>query len=968
MKILGFIFAFFPLLNALAQSTGTIHGNVKDSLQPIGKIQLLLMPIQRIAQTDSTGTFQFTAIPYGEYELRINDAGYKPFVQPVSVHASEIHMGDLLLQTNESRREVRIQRRARREAMDLLKMKESVQILTIKSKESLDKLPNKSAADLASRMPSVLLFRSKGEGNMVSLRGTPTDWTSVLVDGDRLPVACEDNTTRSFEFEAFPSDFVGEVVELRSVTPDLESDNIGGSLNFLSLQPTAEKRLQFDGSLGFNFKGNKPSGDANILYNNRSKNEKWQLLLNGTYFGRAYASEAIKTIFGSNLNHGVNRLELRKYDGFRATSGLQFAVNYLPSPKWEWKIHGFWGRMTDDKHMNKVSFNWYEDNGQRVRLQNCFGQMIRQIQGTALSLVVKPKTNITGTFRLAGYLNQFKNGPVPFARNDPRNGFLVTEFQSPELNFNDLAKVTIYGEPIDPNAQDYALLKLVGPDNPYGNGDDPLRIFPNFTGTLKASDFEYTESYTEINRTKETDPVVFRNDWEVLLKPKWNLQMGVKYRLKIGERSLSKHEWLKDFTSGNSAPIMLSDFHTEPFQTSSSVFLGRELGDTYAPFTYDFLTTNALQTFLTDQENNLREIAMTPLHYAYYEWVGSRYKYEEQQSSGYAMATYAGKKIALLAGIRFEHTYLHQSSDTLTSEIALDTASNTYYNVPESRSIRRAYLGFLPSVNFNCYLTKKSILKWAFSRTMHRPNFEETKPGHAVIRYNEMIYTFGNPLLKPVFSYNADLSFEHYQSTTGLFSAGIYFKYIKDHIYTLSALNVDPMSGITVRKYGNAPSAWVGGLELVYNRQFDFLPGFAKNFGIRSNLTLSVSRMKIEGRTQQVLTKNTPLLYNVNVYYEGKKLSFNAALLYSSRYVNELNLTYVNGELLHKNSDYDTYTNQNYALEGSIQYAINDHWTLEGQFANLLNFPEQMTLGTSWRSSYVEYYGTRIQLGVHYAL
>ena len=84
--------------------------------------------------------------------------------------------------------------------------------------------------------------------------------------------------------------------------------------------------------------------------------------------------------------------------------------------------------------------------------------------------------------------------------------------------------------------------------------------------------------------------------------------------------------------------------------------------------------------------------------------------------------------------------------------------------------------------------------------------------------------------------------------------------------------------------------------------------------------------------------------------------------------MSELNLTYVNGDLLHKNSDYDTYTNQNYALEGSIQYAIIDHWTLEGQFANLLNFPERMSLGKPWRSSYVEYYGARIQMGIHYAL
>jgi len=966
---LSWILILLPLASAFSQKRATVHGMVKDSFNLIQNIEVQLLPEKKFIHTDASGSFVFEEVSFGNHTLEIHEFGFLPFRMDVMVNQPDLWLDTLMLSIDRRQVAVEVKRKAKGEMSELIKTKKSISIVTIKSKETLDKLPNKNAADLASRMPSVMLFRSKGESNMVSLRGTPIDWTSVLIDGDRLPVACEDNATRSFEFEAFPSDFVSEVIEVRSVTPDFEADNIGGSLNFLTLEPTEEKTLHVDASLGFNFKGNKPSGDFNLLFSNRSKDKKWGYLVNTTYFGRTYASEAIKTIFGSNLNHGVNRLELRKYDGFRSTSGAQFAVTYQPSKRWEWKLNGFWGRMTDDKQMNKISFNWFEENGQRVRLQNCVGLWIRQVEGASLNLKVSPNAKTTGTFRLAGYLNQFKSGPVPFAKNDPRNGFFVTEFQSPELSFNDLSKVDLYGQAVDPNAQDFILLKLIGDDNPYGKGDDPLRILPNFNGTLNANDFEFTQSYTEINRTNETDPIVFKNDWEHLLNDRWKLQAGIKYRFKIGERSLSKHEWFQDYSGGNSSPILVSDLQTTPFQTASSVFLLHEVGSTYAPYQYDFLNANGLNQFLSEHDDKLREVAMNPLNFEYNQWVGSSYDYREQQSAAYGMATYAGKKIAMLAGLRIEHTYLVQSSDTLTSTIALDTASNTYYNVPETRTIRKSYIGFLPSININHYLSTSTTLKWAISRTMHRPNFEETKPGHAVIRYNEMEYTFGNPSLKPAFSYNVDFTYEKYHGNRGLFSVGAYSKYIRDHIYTMSALNTDPISGVTIRKYGNAPWSWVGGIEILYNRKFDFLPNKWRNLGVRSNLTLSMSRMKIEGRpANQAMTKQTPVLYNVNLFYEGKKLQCNVALLYTGRYVSDLNLTYINGELFHKNSDYDTYVNQNYALEATILYAINDHLALETQLTNLLNFPERKSLGAPWRSSYVEYYGARVQLGVTWSL
>jgi hypothetical protein len=83
--------------------------------------------------------------------------------------------------------------------------KNSQRIITVLSSESIKKLPDKNAADALKRVAGVTIQNNKGEGGYVSLRGTPNDWTSTLINGDRLPVADEENTSRSFEFEVLPS-------------------------------------------------------------------------------------------------------------------------------------------------------------------------------------------------------------------------------------------------------------------------------------------------------------------------------------------------------------------------------------------------------------------------------------------------------------------------------------------------------------------------------------------------------------------------------------------------------------------------------------------------------------------------------------------------------------------------------------------------------------------------------------------
>jgi TonB-dependent receptor len=954
------LFANYPI------SGGTIKGIITDSTkESIPGIIVSLENTPYHTLTDVSGHFMLFNIPPGDYKLDVIALGFDK-------KTMDIHLGDnetldlhtVVLKTSTTTlNEISVVQEMSDGAAKAINLtKTSPRSVTITSSEEIAKLPNKNAADVVAHNPGVAVQRNRGESSIISIRGTPSDWSAVLVNGDRLPVACEENTTRSFEFEALPADLVDYAVESRTVTPDIESDNIGGSINFLTKDPEYKKSFGINAAGGGSALAKKPTATLNVFLGGVTKNKKFSYILTGSSYSRYYAADGQKTIFGSNYNHGISRMELRRYDGFRSTVGGNLAMEYKFNNRIKAGTHFFTGYMRDDKEMKKQSFDWYDDSGQRIRLQNIYGQLNRRIIGGDVYTEIKPTERLSLKLRAASYDNLFSYGPFPYGKNDSRNGLYVMEFISPVIHYTDFSKTDKKGNAVPETATDYVLIKLMSKDNPYGNGDDPRNLQPHYSNTLSAEDFQYSQSYTEGNTTHEKDKIVAQGDVDYKINNVLKLQAGFKYRDKEGYRHVTKHDWFQDF-SNSTTPIKLTEFGTEAFSDNSGGFL-KELGANYQQLLQPFLTQEALKNFVTNYDDRLRQVYMNELNSEYKLWVGSSYNYTEQQTAGYAQLNYNTNKLNLLGGLRVENTKLFEESDTLTNNTAFDTATSTFYYLPEKRYTNLNYTGVLPSLNATFYVKDNANLRMAVSRTMHRPNFEETKPGHAIIRYNDLEYTFGNPHLKPAFSYNADVSYEHFYGVKGMWSVGSYFKKIKDHIFPTSTSDVDPASGILIKKYDNAPKSWVLGFEGIFMRTFTSLPGLWSGFGVNANISYSISRMQVPGRTRsQPMTEQTPLLLNVALTYEKKAIATKIELGYNGSYLSQINLAGDATGLLHKDSDYDIYMSAYYSLDYQVTYTINKRCSVYLEANNLLNSPEKKYLGQPWRTTSVEYYRFKAQIG-----
>ena len=218
---------------------------------------------------------------------------------------------------------------------------------------------------------------------------------------------------------------------------------------------------------------------------------------------------------------------------------------------------------------------------------------------------------------------------------------------------------------------------------------------------------------------------------------------------------------------------------------------------------------------------------------------------------------------------------------------------------------RRVYSGIgensnsvlLPSLNLNYALNDEMIARFAVSRTMARPGFDQLRPGFS---FNENVWgefsraNVNNPNLKPLKSDNIDLSFEWYFDKTGLFSVALFNKDMTDFVETVrdtiyvtdvrrdydrTSLNLDefiipiadgvnpqtanchpdrqvqdrirealrfacePVEAVLSR---NGASVKTKGVELNFTKDLTMLPGLLSGLGVSLNYTYADSETEAE--------------------------------------------------------------------------------------------------------------------------
>jgi len=235
-------------------ATGLVGGRVIDATRGEG-LPGALVRVEGTAvsgATDRQGNFRLSGVPLGNHTLVVTYLGRLEGKQTVTVTAAPGAPVEIKLEQAANFTEtVTVTGASIQEgqARALNQQKTALNITNVVAADQIGSFPDPNAAEAASRIPGVSIARDQGEGRYVLIRGTEARLNSMQIDGERIPAP--EGDARQVALDALPADQLQSIEVSKAVTPDMDADSIGGSVNLITRQAATKPTMLFSMAGGY---------------------------------------------------------------------------------------------------------------------------------------------------------------------------------------------------------------------------------------------------------------------------------------------------------------------------------------------------------------------------------------------------------------------------------------------------------------------------------------------------------------------------------------------------------------------------------------------------------------------------------------------------------------------------------------------------------------------------------------------
>jgi len=911
MERSSFYFFIFFLMFSLSVSAendsddtgtrGTIAGRVVDGDKlPLPGAAVVIKESNKGVITDVDGFYRLTSLNPGEYDVTVSYIGFKESTQKIKVDAGKTVKLNFEMEAGIDLEEVVVNGALQGQSKALNQQKNSMNITNIISSDQVGRFPDQNVGDALKRIPGINVQYDQGEARFGNIRGTSPEYNSVAVDGDRIPSA--EAEIRSIQLDLIPSDMIQSIEVNKVVTADMDADAIGGSVNLITKSNPYSRRIT--GSVGgtYNILRNKVAPNVALLYGDRFFNNKLGVTLSGSVQDHIMGSDDLEAEWDDNGM--MKEMQVRTYliERLRQSYSAAFDYNFNANNKIEAKL--MYNHRNDWENRYRVVYKDLDEDVAKIE---------REIKaGTNKNARLEDQR--TYHFALGG---EHQIGALEI---NWRGSYSKANEDRPHERYLNYAIKKVEFE------QD-----VTNPEKPQVIINTPEAR--DFNSEWKFDEMTEEHQYTEdIDKTFKADfKYPFQNGTSVL-------RFGAKYKGKSKSRD-------NDFY--DVAPIDEDAFNADAFNNTIVKTKDNYLAGDYVAGTYvdvKFLGGLNLNSGDFEREENLEELA-------------GNFDASEDVTAAYLRFDQTFGKLDMVAGLRLENTAINYAG----KELILDEEGDVQ-DLVDTEEVNSNYTNVLPSILFKYNFGKNSNIKASVTNTLARPKYIDLVPRVEISNEDNEI-SIGNPDLTPTTSINFDLMAEHYFKSIGVVSGGVFYKDISDFI--VDGIKSDyTYLGQEWKKFTqpiNGGDATLFGVELAFQRQFDFLPGIFRQFGFYANYTYTkstVSNFQIEDREDDDLMlpgtpKNT---MNASLYYEGKKLSARLSYNYASEFVEEYSDKVFE----------DIYYDQVFYLDFNTSFQLSKNFTVFGELNNILNTPLRYYQGESQYVYQAEYYNMRVNLGLKF--
>lgn len=944
-KILPPLFMYLLFTLFISAQEGNIQGTISDENGIyVPGANVIISDLSKGAISDFDGRFTFVGIPEGSYILSISYLGYADVEQQVEVTTGETTavLITMVPKSLELDGVVVTSYGLSGQSRALNTQKTNLNITNVVSTDQIGKFPDANIGDAVKRIPGITMQVDQGEARNIIVRGLSPQLNSVTLNGSRIPSAEGDN--RNVQMDLIPSDMIQTIEVNKAVTPDMDADALGGSVNLITRTAPQGFRLSANIGSGINFITDKAILNGSLLVGDRSKNGKFGWMLAGSLNDNDFGSHDIEAEwtdefeFYTGVDDGegepildevdvdpfVNVFEMRTYlvqrirRSFSANFDYQFDAN--------------------NNVFLKTMYNWRDDRENRFRLEHEIldGEDIEADDFT-ITNGVPTRFPVEVKRQTKGGIDNDRNKNRRLEDQRMQNYSLGGNHLFGNLKMDWMASYAKASEErLDERYAEYESEYII--NNDVSDSEFPLFTSADATDANDLGNFEFGEITNENQYTEEEDLNVFLN-FELPADFFGNgdgiIKFGARGRFKSKLRDNDFFEFDLEDDFPTLADVPTKDYTDENYVAGSQYEAGLFASEEWL----GGLNLNTGGESVPD------------------EFLRANFDVEENVWAGYAMTNQKlSDKLGVLIGLRVENTNIKATGNQIEDEedvIGEITEESSYTNV-------------LPGVHFKYDLSNQTILRFAWTNTLARPNYADLVPTLDVVFGDEEIYV-GNPDLDPTTSMNFDLMAEHYFESVGLLSGGLFYKDINDFIYVFQGETSDDSfgagtTGFDVYQPLNGDSASIFGVEIAFQRQLDFLPGFAKNFSLYLNYTyLSSNADGIRNedgdeRTDLDLPNTAPNMFNGSVGYTDKKFSARLSGNFSDSYIDEIG----------GNAFEDRYYDQQFFMDFNASFAINDNLRIYADLNNITNQPLRYFQGVRERTMQAEFYERRLTFGLKY--
>jgi TonB-dependent receptor len=902
--------AALAAVGAAPAFAGDITGQVTDGEQVrvLEGAEVELVELQRTAEAGSDGTFRFSNVPAGTYTLVVRYSSAETQTRTVIVPESGEVSVALALAAIGADEEVLVigQRASLASAISRQRAADTVQ--SVLTRDGIGNFPDQNVAEAVRRAPGVNVLNDQGEGRFVAVRGLSPDLNAASINGVR--VTAPESDVRSVALDVIPSDLIESIEIQKSLTPDMDADSLGGSINI----QTTRGFDRIDPLLAVRAEGsyNELNGAWSPRYSvDFARRFGGNLGVAGglSYTNRSFSTDNVE-MDGWDESGGIiyaDTVEYRDYDVERTRIGGALSLDYRVGNHTTLFARGLHSIFEDQEYRGRLTFEMDEspnsgtattatfltDDGQ-IRVERDMKDRFEE--QTISSLLFGSISELNGwTLRFEGSWS--------FAEEQERGSLDPINFRR---DFEDPGELAVTFD--------------------YGNWRSPqYDVTTGLATFLDPSEYELNEVERTTVSDSQDEEVAFRFD----IAREFALDRGT-FEIQFGGRERQRDKTYNadiDFFENDSftladflgsASYGLADIDPVPSQTSFTNFFNGNVG------LFDLAVIDtAFDSLVSD------------------------YEFEEDITSGYLMGRYDRGAIRIVGGLRVEST--DQSSRgnlvELVEEGGIYTGTGTLVADDDDRvfvsptSFSNSYTHWLPSANLRYEPTDNLVLRLGAYRSVLRPRPGQIAPRFLVEQNDggDREGEFGNPALEPYTAWNYDATAEWYFSRSGVLQAGIFYKEIQDFIVDFAADGGagDPFGGVfNGVAYDeavipvNGEDATVFGFEIGYAQTLDFLPGPLSGLVLSANYTYTDSEGDIFGRTIP-LPASSENTYNLMLGYDRGPLDVRFAVSYRDGYLDELGGDAEEDRLVEDHIQYDL----------TVKYDLSDNIQLYTEFVNLGDEP-----------------------------